>query len=122
MHEFSVASMIVERVKGEASKHGARKVRRVEIKLGELTLVNPEQLKFNYMVLSQDPLLRDSELIIEVIPGEVSCRECGFRGRPTYRDDPALHLAPIFSCPVCESPVEVIKGREIVISRVTLEF
>ncbi len=122
MHEFTVASMIVERVRVEASKHGAKKVRKVEVKLGELTLVNPEQLKFNYEVLSQDPLLKGSELIVKVVSGEVSCRECGFHGKPRYRDDPSLHLFPMFSCPICESPVEVVKGREIVISRITLEF
>ena len=122
MHEFSVASMIVERVRAEASRRGAKKVRKVEVKIGELSLVNPEQLRFNYLVLCQDILLRDSKLIIQRIPGEVKCVECGFRGRPSYSDDPALHLSPLFSCPVCGSPVDVIRGREVIVSKITLEF
>ena len=79
MHEFSMASQIVEKVKEAAEKRGAKRVKEVELQVGELTLLNHDQLRFSYQILAKGTILEGSKLIIHSLEGEVECPECGFK-------------------------------------------
>lgn len=121
MHEFSMMSQVVEKVLEEAGRRGAKRVKEVEVLVGELTLLNHEQLKFSYQVLVKGTVMEGSRLVLRSLEGEVECPECGFKGRPSYDDSPSLHLAPLFLCPRCGSLVKVLKGRELIVKRIRIE-
>ena len=117
-----MASQIVEKVLGEAEKHGAKSIEEVVLLVGELTLLNHEQLRFSYNVLAKGTILEGSKLTINPIEAEVMCPECGFHGRPEYSDEPSLHLAPFFLCPRCGGPVKILRGRELIIKRIRMKI
>ncbi len=123
MHEFSIMSQLVERVVEEARKRNAKRVIEVELYVGQLSFLNSEQMRFAYSVLSKGTILENSHLIINIIDARVKCEVCGFDGKPDYIDDASYHVsAPLFLCPVCGSPVEVLEGRGCIIRRVKLEI
>jgi hydrogenase nickel incorporation protein HypA/HybF len=71
MHELSMAEAIVNTVLDVAEKNNAEEIMEVILEIGQLTMLNPEQLKFLLDVLSEDTLLENSEIIIEDIPVDV---------------------------------------------------
>lgn len=123
MHEFSIVSQLVERVIEEARKRGAKRVIEVELEVGQLSFLNPEQMRFAYNILSKGTVLEKSHLIINTLDARVRCKICGFDGKPDYTDDVTYHIStPVFLCPVCGNPVEVLEGKGCIIKRVKLEL
>ncbi len=50
------------------------------MEVGELAMVNPEQLEFMYEVLTEENMLKGSKLKIEKIPAVAECKNCGYKG------------------------------------------
>jgi len=122
MHEFSVMSQIVQAVLKEVEQNKLKKVSKVLLEVGELTFLGPEQLRFCYEVLSKDNILQGSELVIKTMEPEVECLECGYSGRLEYLEADEFHFRlPKFTCPKCDSKVEIIKGKDCTISEITGE-
>ncbi|MDP1552847.1 MAG: hydrogenase/urease maturation nickel metallochaperone HypA, partial [Methanobacteriaceae archaeon] len=57
MHELSMADAIVKTVIESAEKNDAIEVLEVTVELGQMTMLNPEQIKFMLDVLSEDTIL-----------------------------------------------------------------
>lgn len=120
MHELSMADAIVKTAIEVAEKNDAQQITEVTIEIGELTLLNPEQLKFMVGVLSEDTILEEAEIIIEAIPIEIKCKSCDFEG-PVPSDE-LDHFVPIVNCPECEGQnIEIIKGRECNVKTIKIE-
>jgi hydrogenase nickel incorporation protein HypA/HybF len=119
MHELSIAATIVENVLEFAEKNCATKVMRVRLAIGELTCVQPEQLKFCYQSVTTETTLADSELEIETILARVNCSHCGYEGPPKYWMD-SLADTPIatLQCPTCGKSVDAVQGHECAIRTV----
>lgn len=116
-----MASQMVESVLKEAETHEAKKVTAVHLVIGELTFLNPDQLRFSFNVLVKDTILEGSKLYIKNKRGSVKCPNCGYEGVLKLKDDPMYHVpAPMLRCPECESVVEIIGGRECTIKRVKM--
>ncbi|MGC9517993.1 MAG: hydrogenase maturation nickel metallochaperone HypA [Methanomicrobiales archaeon] len=120
MHELSMADAMVKTVIEVAEKNDAQEITEVDIELGEMTLLNPEQLKFMIEVLSEDSLLEGAKINIETIPIEIKCNNCGYSGKT--KSDDLDHYAPIINCPECESmELEIITGRECNVKSIKIE-
>lgn len=122
MHEYSVMKQLVSALLDELDGRDIDKVKEVRIKIGDLTFLGAEQLKFAYEVLSKDTILEGSELNVEKIEAKINCEECGYEGDVDYSEDPAFHYdVPVLSCPECGSKPAIVKGKETVIDGVTAE-
>jgi hydrogenase nickel insertion protein HypA len=123
MHEFSVISSIIELVKAEMAKAKASEVMEVHLQVGELTFLSHEALQFGFGVLAgEDGRIRPDALRIETVPAEVKCEKCGYKGPMKAEDDEAYHVGvPIFQCPRCSGPVEVLRGRECTVRNLRME-
>ncbi|BDZ70765.1 hydrogenase maturation nickel metallochaperone HypA [Methanobacterium petrolearium] len=120
MHELSMAEAIVETVLDVAEKNDAQEIVEVTIEVGELTMLNPEQVKFLLGVLAEDTLLEGAEIIIEEVPVEIKCRNCEFTG--LANTDGSDHYLAIVLCPKCnERNVEILKGRECNVKTIKIE-
>ncbi|MCK4572696.1 hydrogenase maturation nickel metallochaperone HypA [candidate division WOR-3 bacterium] len=121
MHEFSIVKNIVEKVTEVALKERAKEITRLEIELGELTLLEEEQMRFWLeMMLSQTELGRGVEVVLNRISGVIKCKKCGYEGglETTGMD----HYFPILKCPKCEShDLEIIKGDDCIIKSLEIE-
>jgi hydrogenase nickel incorporation protein HypA/HybF len=123
MHEFSVIASIFELVLGEMEKAKAVKVLEVQLEVGELSFLSHDGLKFGFRALAGDKEGIDPDgLRIVPVPALVRCRECGYEGPLKVTDMTEGHLgAPIFQCPKCAGPVEVISGRGCVVRNIRME-
>jgi hydrogenase nickel incorporation protein HypA/HybF len=119
MHELSIASSVVESVLQFVSTHSIKKVMAVRLAIGEFYHVEPEQLRFCYMAITQQTPIEDSTLEIEAVPAVVWCQQCSYHGSPKYWED-ALSVGPIptLQCPNCGAAIEVIEGNDCAIKSV----
>ena len=120
MHELSIASAIVDHVAAFAeSLSPPRKVLSVRVVIGELTCIEPEQLKFCYDAITRETPLEDSHLEIERCEAEVFCPHCSYRGRPKLWEEALSDIAvATMQCPACGGAVEATQGHDCVIRTV----
>lgn len=123
MHEYSVAMEIYEVVLKTAMKNDATKVISVDLELGELTHINPEQLVFCLESIAKGSLMEDATLNLIGIPPKVKCK-CGYEGvLDAKRYHTISDLAFNLSCPRCGNPVpELTSGKEINVRNIKIEL
>ena len=114
MHEMGIAMQIIEIATASipADMKGAR-VAKVNLKIGKLSAVVPDSLRFCFEIATQDTPLGEAELSIEEIPVVIHCGDCNAR----WTID-----EPIFTCRKCNSgAIKVISGRELDIDSIELD-
>lgn len=121
MHEGSITTQIVETVLNEANQRKAKKVIKVNLAIGSLTFLNPEQVQFWYEVLTKETIMEGSTLEIEGKKGTVHCPKCGYKGDFKYVDNSSFHSSiPVLQCPQCDGKVEIISGKDCLIRSVKM--
>jgi len=116
MHELSICQGIVQ--VAAAALRGVPPppppVARVTVRIGRLTAVVPDSLRYHFDLLTPGTLLNGATLVIEEIPIRGRCADCAAR----FEIDTLT-----FTCPRCDSGlVELTSGRELqVISLETRE-
>jgi|SRR5208337_1056220 len=122
MHEFSIASSLVDTLLEYAQKNQTQgKLLEVHLKVGKLRAISIEQLKFSYKVLAKDPFLSGSRLIIEETPALLRCPKCGFSKNFEVADDSYHFALPTLSCPECGTTVDLEGGDEVVLTKVRIK-
>ncbi|MEP6663598.1 MAG: hydrogenase maturation nickel metallochaperone HypA [Verrucomicrobiota bacterium] len=118
MHEFSIATGIVEAVSEFAEANPDKTVLKVRLQVGELTCVEAEQLKFCYESIVQKTSLENSTLEIEITPAAILCSHCHYEGKPRYWEEALVSAIPTLQCPQCGLAAEAIAGHECAIKTV----
>jgi len=119
LHELSVMQSVVSTALSVARSRGASRVLAVSMKVGELTHLNPEQLKLAFEALTEDTEARGAELNIEVVRAKLRCRRCGYEGGPPSTLESLQLPIPIVRCPSCGGfDVEVEAGRECMLTSI----
>jgi hydrogenase nickel incorporation protein HypA/HybF len=137
VHEFGIASEIWQAVRRSAERHGGGRVLSITMELGEMNLIQDEQLRFWVTALAERDGSPGVALRISHIPAEARCRQCGEVRAPFAKatgpkgveeassrraedagNDPRFpggwYARPEGPCPRCGSlEVEVTGGREI---------
>ncbi|MDR2966929.1 MAG: hydrogenase maturation nickel metallochaperone HypA [Methanobacteriaceae archaeon] len=120
MHELSMADGILKAVLENAQKNEVTEVLEVTIQIGKMALLNPKQVKFMLGVLSEDTIANKAKFIIEEIPIEIQCLECGFEGKVDVDD--LDHYAPMVECPKCENKrISIINGKDCTVKSIVVE-
>ena len=102
MHELSIAQALIEAA-GEAA--GAARVTRVRVRVGALSGVAPEALRFSFDVAAAGTACEGAELEIDCIELAVRCPVCRQEKVPA---EPYLLI-----CPDCGSSAPRLRGREL---------
>ncbi|MCS7112851.1 MAG: hydrogenase/urease maturation nickel metallochaperone HypA [Nitrososphaerota archaeon] len=123
MHEFSIASQIIDIVLSEAKRRYAKKILEIRIRIGRFSFVNPDQLRFSLeAIASMEPLLDGVAFTISEEEAEAECMECSYRWIIECEDNPLYHYSPpIVRCPRCNGVSKFIKGRDCIIEGVRIE-
>jgi len=111
MHEYSIVQALIERVEEEARRRGASAVRRLHVRVGELSGVETELLATAFATFRERSLCAGAELAIEAVPVRWSCPRCGG----------AIERGEILRCPACAVPACLSGGDEIVLQRIEME-
>jgi hydrogenase nickel incorporation protein HypA/HybF len=113
MHELSIATSIVETVLQEIARKHLPPVQTIAVRIGALSSVDPEALRFGFESIIPDTLLAKTKLEIEFVPVQGKCRACG---QEFVVED------FIFACPHCQSgQIEVTRGEELDIAYLEVE-
>ena len=79
-----------------------RKILGVRLLVGELSCIEPEQLRFCYGAITKETAIENSALEIERVEAEVSCPNCSYRGRPKFWEDALSDVVvATLQCPSC---------------------
>lgn len=101
MHELAIAENIVDAI---CERADGRRVRRVIVRIGALTAVVPEAMRFCFDLACEGTVAEGARLEIEERPGAARCRSCGAE----------VELAdPILLCPCGSADLAVTAGREL---------
>jgi len=127
LHEFSTAVGIVETITKVAKENNATRIKKVELVVGEFSMLNNEQLKFAFEIAAEGTLAEKAELIIEGQKGEINCKDCGFKGPVETQKKDVDHfvvdLVNIFECPKCKSNnTKISGGRDIYVKNIEVEL
>jgi hydrogenase nickel incorporation protein HypA/HybF len=114
MHEASIAQNVFDSVSARvASGEIAGRLRVVHLRIGQLTAVIPEHLRFMWEMVVKESPFEGVTLDIEEVPVRVRCRDCG------HEED--LDRVNFF-CSSCDaSDLEILGGRELLIDAVEVE-
>lgn len=77
MHELGIATNIVEIVEHEMKARGYRHISNIALKIGAMTDVDHEALRFGFEVITTGTPLSGARLEIEAVPIKISCKACG---------------------------------------------
>ena len=111
MHEASLVSALLFRVESEASRRGASVVRRIEVTLGELAGVEPDQLVAAWEAFRAGTCCDGAELLLAGEAARWDCPRCGT----------ALPPNSILRCPSCAAPARLAAGDGVTLTRIEME-
>ena len=105
MHELGIMLEALEIAEGVARKADAQCIHRLQLRVGGLSGVVPEALRFAFEALAPKTMAAGAVLEIEVIAVIVRCAACEIEFEPANY---------FYECPQCgELSSDVRRGREI---------
>lgn len=105
MHEAGLIIEALKIVQKSAVENNIKRVTRITLAVGRLTMAMPEALSFAFQTLSQGTIFDGAELEIEQKELCLECCACGVNFSPGEID---------FSCPECGSTlIKILAGREL---------
>ena len=121
MHEFSIATSLVNTLLDLAQKDGTHcKVLEVHLRVGKLRCISIEQLVFSYGVLAKGTRLNGSRLIVEETPARAHCPHCDFKDTFQLVDESYHFGIPALSCPRCGTALDLEGGDEVMITKIRM--
>jgi hydrogenase nickel incorporation protein HypA/HybF len=113
MHEVSLMRNLLAVVERAADGEGARPVRSIHLRIGEMAGVSADALLFAFDVLSRGTVAEGGTLEYEIVPLAARCRTCGAGFCPAEYS---------FACPSCGSgDTEITAGREMEIDYICVD-
>jgi hydrogenase nickel incorporation protein HypA/HybF len=113
MHEYSIVDSLLELADKHAREHNAKKVTKLEIKIGVLSGVEPELLKTAFETFKEGTICEEAEFIMKIQPVVIKCQECGFEGE-LKKDE--------YLCPNCKSSkLSILDGEDMYLMSLELE-
>ena len=112
MHELAIAQSALQLVLREAERAGARRIERIVLRIGALSGVETEALRFAFAtLLPTTPAASAAALDIETVAALARCRDCGHEFAPA--------TGTLFECPRCRAfGAELRHGREMDLVRI----
>ena len=105
MHEVSLLENTLELAVGYAQQQGASHIHRLTLRVGALSGVIPEALRFAFEIVVQGTMAAQAELVIEMLPAICYCADCDQDFQPTDY---------IYECPRCHQlSSQIRQGRDL---------
>ena len=114
MHELGIAESAIRSSLKEMEAHGARTLISLTLRIGKMSSVEPEALRFAFEAATKSSGLEEANLVIEEVDAVAFCRQCNYSF--ATGDD------VFFMCPKCgDFTSELIQGKEIELARIEME-
>ncbi|MDR0408521.1 MAG: hydrogenase maturation nickel metallochaperone HypA [Campylobacteraceae bacterium] len=113
MHELSVVNSLIELCEKNAKTNSAKKIVKVEVKIGKLSGIEPHFLKLTFDTFKEKTICDGSELIINIQEVMIKCRSCKVESKVSNNE---------FICKHCNSnDIEVTDGEDMLLMRLEME-
>lgn len=110
MHEYSIAYDIYATARRAALENSATSVTAIHVDVGEIAMVNPEQVVYLFkLIIEDDPIFSGTDLVCTTVKPVMTC-SCG-----NYAGENK------FVCPSCGGLPQIVKGKEIVVTNIEIE-
>lgn len=118
MHEMSLTLGLLDIVREEMRKHGAKKLVLVRLRCGALANVVPEALSMAFEVLTDGTEFAGARLEMVEEPLRLACGKCGKEFGPE-----ASAAAMFTPCPACGEEIghKVLAGKELYIDHLEVD-
>ncbi len=121
MHEYSLASAIINQVKQVVREYKAVKVNKIIVSADPYEMIIPDLLQDAYKMITDElEIFADSKLELLKLPAEITCIDCDYKGEPAEEGD--KEFAFNFKCPKCGSRDTHLNIRHLTIESVDLEI
>ncbi|HEY6394193.1 MAG TPA: hydrogenase maturation nickel metallochaperone HypA [Candidatus Binataceae bacterium] len=111
MHEYSVVGALIEQIEAQARARRAIAVRRVYVRIGDLSGVDRELLATAYELFRERTVCAAAALSIEPVSARWECGRCGCE----------LPQQGTLRCGVCGGAPRLAQGDEILLTRIEME-
>lgn len=106
MHELAITQSVVDAV---CEHTGGAPVASVRLRIGKLSGVVPDALRFCFELIAEGTALQGAALVIDEPPGAGHCRSCGVD----------LVLTDLLLlCPCGSADVQVVSGRQLTVQSI----
>ena len=113
MHELSIANSLVEIASEHAADAGAEKIKTITLRIGALSCVHQDALRFSFELITKDTMLEGAQLEITAVPVTIFCSDCN--------KESELPGIQSFRCPICDAPTaDIRRGRELDIDSIEI--
>jgi len=113
MHEFTITQSILSIVLQKAQEVKARKITRVDLRVGRLTGYVPECIQLQFDILSHSTAAAGASLTFHQPPVSLHCRKCDINYTSNSHD---------FICPECQAmEIDILSGSELDIESMEVE-
>jgi len=115
MHEYSIVQSLLDVIEENAKKHNATKVKKIVVKIGVLSGVEPHLLETAFNTFKEKTICEDAEFEMIIQPIIAKCDECGHINR--YEQNQIF-----FECKNCGGvELDVLDGEEMLLMSLELE-
>ena len=121
MHEFSLASSMINTVLEIASENKVSKILKINLKFGKFALVEEEQFRFCIDLLKREhEMTIDMEVVISWEDGIIECLDCKYLG-PSEIPEDAIGMLQSFKCPDCKTyRTKIVQGMQSDIENISV--
>lgn len=113
MHELSLVQELIKILDRNVLEHQFKKVGQIVLRVGVLSNVVPDALRFAFRALTEGTIYEKAELVLEEVPVRLLCENC---------EEEVISSEILFTCPHCQSQRAVfLEGAELVLASLTGE-
>ena len=113
MHELTVTKSILSIVLQKAHEVKARKITKVDLRVGRLTGYVPECIQLQFDILSRNTAAAGADLSFNQPPAQLHCRKCSIDFTSDSFD---------LICPNCHNlEIDILSGRELYVESIEVE-
>ncbi len=115
MHEYSIVQSLLDIIEEHAQKHGAKSVRKVVVKIGVLSGVEPHLLHVAFDTFKEGTICQEAELQMNIQPIIARCRSCN-----ETNEYPNVQI--FFECRHCGSvDLEIVDGEDMLLMSLEMD-
>ncbi len=113
MHEYSIVSALLEMCEENAQKENAKKITKVEVKIGKLSGVEPYLLQTAFDTFKEKTICDRAEFIMHLQDVVIRCNVCNQEFTLAKNE---------FICPKCKSfDIDTVDGNDMYLMRLEME-
>ena len=112
MHEYSIVQSLLDQCEQNAKDNNAKKITKVEVKIGKLSGVEPHLLQTAFDTFKEKTICDEAKFVMHLQDLVVRCTKC---------HEESIFEKNVFFCPKCNGDVEVIDGEDMYLMRLEME-